>query len=89
MKLTSQQEELVLKKLKDFFNRSCECNGHDWIINDKVFELREFNGGSLTIGSQQSVFPVITISCKNCGNTYFFNAILLGIINKNEQSKPN
>lgn len=82
MRLTDDQKQSVLKKLGDFFKKKCECGSNEWILNDKIFELREFQGGNLIIGGQSSVFPVITVSCKQCGNTYFFNAVLLSVIEK-------
>jgi len=70
--------------LQYFLNKSCDCGAHNWILNDKIFELREFQGGGLVIGGESSVFPVITVTCKDCGYTYFFNAILLGVIEKSD-----
>jgi hypothetical protein len=84
MKLTTEQQQSVIQKLQHFLDNSCSCNAHNWILNDKVFELREFQGGGLIIGGESSVFPVITVTCKDCGNTYFFNAILLGVIEKGD-----
>jgi len=43
-------------------------------ISPKVFELREFHHGSIKLG-QEKLFPVIPVTCKNCGNTIFINAI--------------
>lgn len=83
MKITLEQQQKALEKLENFFKRPCGCSGNNWILNDKIFELREFNGGDLVIGGKSSsIFPVITVSCRDCGNTHFFNAVLLGIIEK-------
>jgi hypothetical protein len=88
MKLTKEQQEKASEKLKPFFNRPCSCSGQNWILNDKIFELREFNEGNLVIGGKNSsIFPVISVSCSKCGNTHFFNAILLGLIQKDNESK--
>ena len=84
MKLTNEQQQKVIQKLQHFLINHCSCNAHNWILNDKVFELREFQGGGLVIGGESSVFPVITVTCKDCGNTYFFNAILLGAVEKSD-----
>jgi len=85
MQLSETQQKKALEKLTYFFSKSCDsCSGHDWLLNDKVFEMREFNMGTLVLGGQASVFPVITVSCKQCGNTYLFNAILLGLIEKKD-----
>ena len=85
MQLSEEQQKKTLKKLEYFFSKSCDsCSGHDWLLNDKIFEMREFSGGNLIIGGQATVFPVITVSCKQCGNTYLFNAILLGLIERKD-----
>ena len=84
MKLTEEQKNKVIEVLSDFLKRiPCNvCQGKEWILNDTIFELREFQGGNLVIGGKSSVFPVIAVVCKNCGNTLFFNAIQLGLIKK-------
>lgn len=85
MKLNEQQRKIAEKKLFDFFRKTCEvCSGKEWLLNDTIFELREFEKGNLILGGKSSIFPVITVTCKSCGNTYFFNAILLGLIEKQD-----
>lgn len=89
MKLTEDQKNKVIETLSGFLGSPCNvCQGKEWILNDTIFELREFQKGSLVIGGKSSVFPVITVVCKSCGNTLFFNAIPLGLIKKdNDQSE--
>ena len=83
MKLTKEHPEEIIKKLSKFFKNSCQvCSGNEWILNERVFELREFEGGKLIIGGGGNTFPVLAVACKSCGNTYFFNAIILKIIDK-------
>lgn len=45
----------------------------------------EFNKGGLVIGGQ--VIPIIPITCDNCANTLFVNAILSGVLKANEVEK--
>jgi len=89
MKLTEGQKNKAIEVLSGFLKSPCNvCQGKDWILNDTIFELREFQGGALVIGGKNSIFPVITVICKTCGNTLFFNAIQLGLIKKEgEQPK--
>lgn len=57
------------------------CGSIDWNVTDKVFELREFNDGNLVIGGpNNSIVPVIPVTCKNCGNTVFFNPMAVGLL---------
>ncbi len=89
MQLSEEQQKKAIDRLTEFFSKSCEsCSGHDWLLNDKIFEMREFNDGNFVLGGKTTVFPVITISCKQCGNTYLFNAILLGLIDKKDEPAP-
>lgn len=88
MKLTKEQQKKASDELKSFFSKPCGCSGENWILNDKIFELREFNEGNFVLGGQNSsIFPVIAVSCSKCGNTHFFNAILLGLIKKDNEPK--
>lgn len=88
MKLSEAQKGMVLDRLQGFFNTACSCTGREWLLNDNVFEVREFMSGNLVVGGASSVFPVITVTCRSCGHTYFFSAILLGVVKKSdEQSK--
>jgi len=57
------------------------CGGREWNVNEKIYELREFNDGNLVVGGpNSSIIPVIPISCKNCGNTIFINALITGLL---------
>lgn len=47
------------------------------MAQDTLFELRQFNEGSMVIGGP--LIPVIPISCGNCGNTVMINAIAAGL----------
>jgi len=85
MKLTNDQKKIIEKKLSKFLDTKCDkCLEGDWLISDSIFELREFSGGGLVIGGEAHVFPVLPIICKNCGKTHFFNAVILGLIEKHE-----
>lgn len=78
-------EKKDTEKLIAFLNtkwqgRPCPmCQAGKWSVQDKVFELREFHGGGLVIGGTPIV-PVIPVTCENCGNTIFLNAITAGIV---------
>lgn len=84
MRLTSEQANAVIARLNSTAaNRQpCPiCGGTHWNLNDKIFEVREFQGGSLVLGGDTSVLPVIAMSCQNCGYTHFINAIKIGAVN--------
>lgn len=84
MKLTTEQQNKLVAKLNEVWkNKVCEiCNQTHWMIDDTLFELREFHGGRTVLGSG-AIKPIITISCNSCGNTKIMNAIQLGIVDPN------
>jgi hypothetical protein len=65
------------------------CGINNWNVSDKIFELREFNNGNLVVGKESTIFPVFPVSCNNCGNSIFVNALIAGAIentgNQNEK----
>lgn len=87
MKLNDQQEKTLLEKLDKFWQQSKKCpicGKDEWDVSDTIFELREFHRGSMAIGGQSKITPIIHVCCKNCSYTMLFNAIKLGLINKND-----
>lgn len=57
------------------------CGHHNWSISDKLFELREYNDGNLVIGNGP-ILALSPVTCNNCGNTVFVNAIVSNIVDK-------
>lgn len=71
------------KKVIELLNKKCSgarcplCGGVKWNVIDKCYELREFNDGNFVIGgANASIIPVIPLTCANCGNTIFINALV-------------
>jgi hypothetical protein len=84
------------KKLEDWFRQhplptTCSICGEarSWVVNDTVFEMREFNDGNLIIGGQTKVMPVISVNCSNCGNLILLSAIKIGVIKIGQDGKLN
>lgn len=71
----------MIKFLNDKWkNRNCVlCGNNQWTVSDTIHELREYQDGSLVIGSS-NIVPVVPIVCKNCGNTIFINPIIAGAV---------
>jgi hypothetical protein len=66
--------------------RKCPiCGSEDYFLLDKVWELREFHGGTLKIGGP--VLPIIGLMCNVCGHTILFNAIASRAISKDDSSE--
>jgi hypothetical protein len=81
MKLNKEQQDKLIEKLNQFWkNKTCEvCGQQNWMIDDTLFELREFHGGRTVLGSG-AIKPLITISCTSCGNTKMMNAIQMELV---------
>ena len=57
------------------------CGGLEWSVSDRIFEMREYNGGNLVIGGANAMItPVIPVTCSNCGNTVLINALAAGVL---------
>jgi len=85
-------EKNVAEKIIQYLNekwqkRPCPmCGVGNWSVQDRVFELREFHGGSLVVGGTP-IIPIIPVICNNCGNTILINAIIAGVVMKEKEEK--
>lgn len=88
MQLDSSAIEKLLKSLEENWEepRNCQiCNENNWDVSSRVFELREHKKGLLVIGGDSKVVPLISVTCNKCGNALLFNAIKLGLVNKEDE----
>jgi len=83
MKPIDNYERRVLSRLGEVWPspRICPAFKADtgWQIAISLLECREYQGDSSTF-SRASLSPFVAAVCPRCGNTLFFNAIKLGII---------
>lgn len=87
-KLTTEQKQNLVKRLAFLNKISCQsCGSKDWIASENIFEMREFSGGNLVIGGKSAILPVIPVTCKQCGQTIFFNALAIGILSQGEKDE--
>lgn len=82
MKLTTEQSEKVRQQLLSFgaLGPCPTCQHRQWTLSELIVEVREFHGAGLTLGG--SLVPLIAINCTRCSNTQFFNAIFLGVVER-------
>lgn len=81
----SDQAKMISHIKEKWVESRCPfCTHRKWSIGENVFELREFQGGNMVIGGVP-IFPVVPVSCKNCGNTVLISGIVAGIIEKKEE----
>jgi len=78
MKVNKERLEKYIKKIHA---TSCPlCGNNQWLFSDTLFQLMEFDTKGMLI--EGAVFPVVPLTCGNCGNTYFINVISAGLIEK-------
>lgn len=73
----------VDQRIVDFLNanwrppKACAlCGLNAWSIEQNIAELRFLSMGAFVVGGP--VIPLIVVTCNNCGNTVFVNAIKAG-----------
>jgi hypothetical protein len=85
-KQKKQLQDFIELKIPGFAH--CQlCGSKMWSLSDTVWELKEFKRGTLVIGGP--IYPVISITCRNCGFTHFLNAIVIGITQQEQEGKKN
>ncbi len=81
MQLNEQQKQKLHEKLNEKWHFAlcpvCQ-SAKDYQIHERIYELREYNRGSLVGGVP--IIPLAVLSCPDCGNTLMMNAIALGVI---------
>ena len=82
MKLTEEEIKSAIEKIDSLAlpNVKCPvCGEEEWFFNEYILETREFLFGDMAI-KKGVLVPYVTMSCKKCSHTIFFNAVQLGIV---------
>jgi hypothetical protein len=82
MELNSDQKILLLEKIQNpEWKTICPVCQHDeWQVSDTIYGIQEF-GLTSNKPLKKKVYPCVIITCPNCGNTLFLNAVILGVLN--------
>ena len=88
MKLDHAQMNKVIeffdKKWGEF--KQCPvCKQSDWTVFERVYDVREYHEEGMVLGG--GAIPFVVTSCTNCGNTRFFNAIIVGVVKPQGQKE--
>ena len=78
MILNEEHKKVVGNKIGQMWKGSKKCSvceEEKWNLSDKIFSVPQF-GPDNQPGKQ--MYPVIVLTCGNCGNSLFFNAMSLG-----------
>lgn len=74
-----------MAKLASRGPRCAFCGESGFTVLDRLFEMREFEGGDLVIDGRSSILPVVVLACNTCGELRMLSAIKLGIIDTSEK----
>ncbi|MEM9299988.1 MAG: hypothetical protein AAGA64_16625 [Bacteroidota bacterium] len=62
---------------------TCESCHHDkWMIGPDIVAPMPLIGNSYNL--EEGLIPQFTITCTNCGNTKYYNAIIAGVVKDDE-----
>lgn len=87
MKINEKRMEEFLKE-KQIKAPTCPLCGKDsWTFVNKIYHLRELE--QTKANEKINVMPVIALCCDNCGNTYFINAVLNRLVDKDNEDEVN
>ena len=83
MNLNESQQKFISDSVNTVWKGKRECpiciSRTVWSISTLV-EVREFNEGNHCAGA--GITPLIQVECNNCGYTVLFNAIALGVVDR-------
>ncbi len=72
-----------------WINKNCPmCGKNHWNIDTSVVTPLKVNENSgISIGG--SIFPIVPITCSNCGNVVFVNPLVIGALDHDEEETSN
>lgn len=89
MKLKDEQLQKILDTLNGYIPNGLTCpvcGQKHWGLSNLLVEVKEYEKEENLIGNK-FVTPLISLTCNNCSNTLFFNAIKMGIVEKSSQKE--
>ena len=81
------QEKFIEHIQSKWTNRSCVmCGGNEWSCSDyPVTPLGINENKGISIGGK--IIPLVAVTCNNCGNTVFVNALIAASIKDTPNEK--
>lgn len=85
--MTNYDAKVLIEHLNEKWGgRGCaQCGSTNWQVQDSIFELRQFSGGTLVVGGP--LIPVVPVICQNCGNTVLVNGLIAGVVTRPQEVK--
>lgn len=63
------------------------CGNNDWNTSNQIFQAIEFDYKGILINGAS--YPMVPLTCSTYGNTYFINALVAGLIDKDVPPSTN
>ena len=64
-------------------SRACPvCGNTHWGFGPEVVEVRNFNSARRHLGDEETVCPLVLVVCSTCSYTMFFNALVVGAVER-------
>ena len=86
-KLNQAQFQAVMKQLdkkaKGFPKKCPMCEINDWKV--KVSDIKDFYEERLVPDAEAAFAPMLAITCGYCGYTIWFNALVLGVVDRDSR----
>ena len=85
MKLSKDQADRFIQHLWHIAPNGIKCpvcGNVKWGINEQIFEIIEFTGSTMSLGAGTNIVPLVVITCDNCQHTLTFNALKLGLLDR-------
>lgn len=85
-RLSKEDVEKVIKWFKKHWTQPAKCDvcgKFEWTIGKTIIAPMNIVNSEVKITGQ--LYPQILVLCKHCGNTKYFNAIIMGLVEKNEE----
>ena len=81
-------EKKINEYLKQIKPPACPlCGNKDWTVSNQVFQALEYHENTLIANG--ATLPIVPLTCVNCGNTYFINALIAKLIEPQNQENNN
>ena len=85
MEVNQSRLDAYLKKISP---AACPlCGDSKWTISKKVFQALEYEATG--IFASKNTYPMVPLTCRTCGNTYFINSLVAGLIDPLPDSPQN
>lgn len=88
--MDKEKIEKVTKFIKKYYeNYECPvCHKSEWVLGSHIYQMPEFFDNDMDkLFKKTSTFPVLPISCDECGYTVLVSAITCGAVSPDQEAE--